>query len=199
MAAKSNLTSNSGQQTPAWYKESRKKDASSTGSIVFTILRLAEIPWQYYFLSSGLGHSLLVRLGASTELLPPSTSLSALRLGLHPYHAIILTLAAGTTASQIFWAWSIRENYFPPSGATAVALYNTLLNTINSVLALWAVTSQAPSQDSRGKLWWSEVVAVGILLYMFGTYWNAHPRSSARISRPGLRTKANHFPEASSA
>lgn len=185
MANKTNPSAASDAQTPAWFKESRKKDASNTGSMVFTLLRLAEVPWQYYFLSSGLGNRFLMRLGASPRLLPPSASTTTLGLGLHPYHAIILSLAAGTSASQIFWAWNIRENYFPPSGATAVALYNTLLNTINSGFALWAVTSQAPSQDSRGKLWWSAPVVVGILLYMFGTYLER----ASEIQRKNFKAK----------
>lgn len=175
MANKPNPKSNTGstQQPPAWFKESRKKDPSNAGSIVFTALRLLELPWQYYFLGSGLGTSLLTNLGAKLQPLPPSASISPLAPGLHPYHAIILGLAAGTSASQIFWVWGIRDNNFPPTGATAVALYNTLLNTINSGLALWALTSQAPSSrntNSGLKLFWPNSVAVGMLLYMLGTY-----------------------------
>lgn len=169
MANESNTADPSSQHPPDWFKESRKKDPSTSGSIVFTALRLLELPWQYCFLGLGLGTSLLTRLGARLEPLPSSTT--TLGLGLHPYHAIILGLAAGTSASQIFWAWKIRDNYFPPVGATAVALYNTFLNTVNSTLALWAVTSQAPSRpQSTGSLRWSLPVVVGIQLYMLGTY-----------------------------
>lgn len=157
------------QQPPPWYKESRKKDPSNAGSIVFTLLRLLEVPWQYYFLGSGLGTSLLTRLGARLEALPAAPTSPADAIGLHPYHAIILGLAAGTSASQIFWVWAIRDNYFPPPGATAVASYNTVLNTVNSTLALWAATSQAPTR--RGfKLYWSLACVVGLLLYIAGTY-----------------------------
>lgn len=156
----------SSNQPPAWYKESRKKDPSNTGSIVFTLLRIIEIPWQCYFLSAGLGSSLISRLGGTPQPLPATSTLG---LGLHPYHTLILGLAAGTSASQVFWALRIRDNYFPPSGGVAVALYNTLLNTINSGLALWAVTCQAPSVGSNG-LSWPLSHLLGVPMYLVGTY-----------------------------
>lgn len=177
------------QQPPSWFKESRKKDPSNSGAVVFTLLRLLDLPWQHYFLGSGLGVSLLTRLGATAQPLTqlPSTSTSFLGLGLSPYHSLILGLAAGTSASQIFWAWVIGDNYFPPSGATAVALYNTLLNTVNSGLALWAVTWQAPSRGPtlRSGLSWPATALVGVPVYLFGTFLERY----SEVQRKSFKTK----------
>lgn len=189
MIEKSGSTAST-QEPPSWFKESRKKDPSNSGSIVFTLIRLFELPWQYYFLGSGLGGSLVSRLGGRLHPFPLSTSTSTLALGLDPYRGLILGLAAGTSASQIFWAWSIRENYFPPSGATAVALYNTVLNTVNSGLALWAVTSQAPTEEAAQTfgLSWSSPAVVGVPMYLLGTILERY----SEVQRKAFKSKAEN-------
>jgi hypothetical protein len=45
---------NTQQDLPAWFAETRKKGVSVAGNALFTILRLADLPLQYYLLSSGL-------------------------------------------------------------------------------------------------------------------------------------------------
>lgn len=194
MAELSKSSGPSTPNTPAWFRESRKKDPSNTGSIVFTALRLLELPWQYYFIKSGLATSLLSRLGATTMSLPqPSTSF--LGLGLHPYQTLILSLAAGTSASQIFWAWIVRDNYFPPSGATAIALYNTLLNTVNSAFALWAVTSQVPAWNIRSDTVgsWPVSVAAGVVLYLTGTVMERYSEVQRKTFKAKPENKGKPF------
>ena len=48
---------NNQQDLPAWFAETRKKGVSVAGNALFTILRLADLPLQYYLLSSGLDMS----------------------------------------------------------------------------------------------------------------------------------------------
>lgn len=151
-----------------WFWESRKKDPTLHTAVLFTVLRLADLPLQYYFLRSGLGSSLIAKLGG-TPVTPPVSSTSI--LGLQPYHALIMVLATGSSLKQIYWRLAICDTSMPNSFSTLVAVYNTVLNLLNTTLALWSVTSQQPSASSS--LFSTSAPAaliVGIPLYTIGIF-----------------------------
>jgi len=184
MATNSNgKASGKSEGPPDWYINSRKKDTSTAGTLTFTTLRLLDLPWQYYFLSSTLGPRLLTRIGLMP--LRSATPPSSLALGGSPYHKLIAGLACGTSLSQICWVWGVRDNYFPPSGATFVAAYNSLLNTLNSALAIWAVTSQEP--PIYGTLLSSSwAVKFGVPLYLLGLYVERY----SEVQRKAFKAKS---------
>ena len=59
----------------------------------------------------------------------------------------ILGLAAGSSAKQIYWKLMINDTNMTSGFSTAICAYNTLLNTLNTGLAFWAVTSQVPADQ----------------------------------------------------
>jgi protein-S-isoprenylcysteine O-methyltransferase Ste14 len=161
---------NTQQDLPAWFAETRKKGVSVAGNALFTILRLADLPLQYYLLSSGLGLRLVHKLGGTTianAVTSPTTA-----TGLSPYHSLVFGLAIGSAAKQIYWCLGVADNKFDPGFSTMVAAYNTVLNTMNTLLTLWAVTSNSPAAAGT----WSELftsrssVAIGAGLYGLGLF-----------------------------
>ncbi|KAI1482019.1 DUF1295-domain-containing protein [Daldinia eschscholtzii] len=115
------------------------------GTLTFVGLRLADIPLQHALLSpaAGLGTSLLSRVGIST--VTPAAVLSTGvplidSLGT-PTNALLLLFACGSAAKQIYWQTVLSYESFPASAALAVALYNTLVNSGNTLLSQAARTS----------------------------------------------------------
>lgn len=158
------------QDLPAWYKETRQKGVSMAGNALFTILRLADLPLQYYILQSGLGLRVVRKLGGTTISRPITSPATA--IGLSPYHTLVFGLAVGSAAKQIYWCLGVADNKFQPSFSTLVATYNTLLNLLNTLLSLWAVTSNRPAAaDTWNELFTSRSsVAFGAALYGIGLW-----------------------------
>ncbi|KAJ9138427.1 hypothetical protein NKR23_g8467 [Pleurostoma richardsiae] len=122
------------------------KRQSPSGTATFIGLRSLDPLLQYQLLFRGLGPALLARLGVSA--VPASSSALAglpTALGLPLPHLLLLGMAAGSSAKQIFWLLDIAQEYFPPSSAAAVSTYNTLVNSVNSLLLLAGATSAALS------------------------------------------------------
>jgi protein-S-isoprenylcysteine O-methyltransferase Ste14 len=158
------------QDLPAWFQETRKKGVSVTGNALFTLLRLADLPFQYYLLSSGAGLSIVHKLGGtgiSSSITSPATA-----IGLSPYHSLVFGLAVGSAAKQIYWCLVVADNKFEPGFSAGIAAYNTVLNTVNTLLTLWAVTSNRPAiADTWTELFSSRYsVALGAALYGLGLW-----------------------------
>ncbi|KAI1134355.1 hypothetical protein F5Y05DRAFT_233690 [Hypoxylon sp. FL0543] len=122
-----------------------EKKPTPGGTVTFIGLRLLDLPLQHALLS-GLGASLLARAGLAPAF-PPSTTL--IRTGVpaidglgHPTGALLLAFAAGSTAKQIYWLTRLSNESFPAGAAATVAFFNTLVNSVNSLLFLaFATTS----------------------------------------------------------
>lgn len=115
------------------------------GTVTFIGLRTLDLPLQHALLS-GLGTSLISKAGLATAL-PPSTSI--LQTGVpfidslqHPNAVLLLAFATGSTAKQIYWLTRLSRESFPASAAATVSFFNTLVNSVNSLLFLtYATTS----------------------------------------------------------
>ncbi|MCJ1314863.1 hypothetical protein MMC15_000177 [Xylographa vitiligo] len=142
-----------------WFLKTRRKGPAPAGKATFILLRSLDVLLQYYLLRSNAGGRLVHRLGGTA--IPPSAPLA---LGLSPYRLLIWTLSVGSAAKQIFWTACISENVFEPGFAAIISAYNTLLNTLNLLLAVWGATSNAPRSLLGG------TVPVGVLLYALGIY-----------------------------
>ncbi|KAI5200965.1 hypothetical protein E4T39_05478 [Aureobasidium subglaciale] len=164
---------NSQQDLPAWFAETRKKGVSEAGNALFTILRLSDLPLQYYLLSSGLGLNIVRKLGGTT--ISNAVTSPATAIGLSPYHTLVFGLAIGSAAKQIYWCLGVSDNKFEPGFSSMIAAYNTFLNTLNTLLSLWAMTSDRPMiADTWSELFTSRSsVAFGAALYGLGlcTEW----------------------------
>lgn len=161
---------NTQQDLPAWFAETRKKGVSVAGNGLFTILRLADLPLQYYLLSSGVGLNLVEKLGGRT--VPNAITSPATATGLSPYQSLVFGLAIGSAAKQIYWCLVVADNKFDPGFSTMIAAYNTVLNTVNTLLTFWAVTSNRPAIGNS----WSTMfktqpsLAIGAGLYGIGLF-----------------------------
>lgn len=185
---------------PKWFKDTRKKNISTPGNTIFTILRLLDLPLQYYLLRSIAGTSIIRSMGGTPTVTTSLATTTA--IGLSPYHTIVWTMAAGAAAKQIYWCLFICDNAFEPGFATGIAVYNSLLNTLNTLLATWALTANASSTFT-----WSDLlvspplktssVPIGVALYGIGilTEWwcevqrkrfKGHPDNKGKLFMGGL-------------
>lgn len=179
-----------------WFWESRKKGPTLPGAVIFTALRLLDIPLQYYLLQSDVLGNLISRFGGTTITSQP---LNTVFLDLSPYQALILSLAIGSSAKQIYWRLVICDTVMPVSFSVIVALYNTLLNTINTGLAIWSVTSQQPSQPPTMAMLMSRdafqvappALIVGVPLYILGLFveWYSELQRKAFKADPANKGK----------
>lgn len=160
------------QELPKWFQETRRKGISQSGNLIFTLLRVLDLPLQYHIIRSGIGMDIVRRLGGTS--ISRSLASSNSFLGLSPYHSLILGLAAGSAAKQIYWCLAVDDNVFAPSFATMIALYNTVLNTLNTLLSLWIVTS-----NYSGAATWTDLLTdsalkstlpLGLGLYAIGVF-----------------------------
>lgn len=179
-----------------WAGASRKKGPSLAGSALFTILRLLDLPLQYQLLQSSWGADVITRLRGQPVLPRLTTNV----FGLSPYHALLLTLASGSSLKQIYWTYAVSENIFPVPFAVLVSSYNTLLNSVNTLLALWTLTSQQPGGEASIQAFLSTAplsIYVGVPLYSIGlfTEWfsevqrkrfKADPRNQGKPYSDGL-------------
>lgn len=169
--------STSGFNPPAFFWDSRKKGPDTLGTLTFVLLRALDLPFQFWLLESGAGISLLRRLGLSAIQQPSPTSASAPSsfslLGLSPYHTLILALATGSSLKQNYWKLFIGKEAMPPSFALSVGVYNTVMNSLNTIFALWTLTSQQPGNQSAFLNTMTSAplaLQVGLLLYATGLF-----------------------------
>lgn len=173
-----------------WFWKSREKGPKPWGTEVFTALRLLDLPLQYYVLRSGLGIDLIRKLGGTPVSQPLAASTTV--LGLSPYQTLIFSMAVGSAAKQIYWKVFIGDTVMPISFSTIVAVYNTILNSFNTVLSLWAVTSNQPAGGDVMSLFTSSpTLPFGIALYAVGifTEWWCEIQRKAFKADPANKDK----------
>ena len=152
------------------FLETRKKGHSPLGTSIFASLRLLDLPLQYYLLTS-----------RGTE-------------GLTPYETLILALAIGSALKQIYWLFFVNEQLFTPGFATIIAIYNTVLNTLNTLLANWDWISQRPSDQSSLPSFLtpaSLALQTGLLFYTTGLFieWYSEIQRARFKSQPENKGK----------
>ncbi|KAL9015341.1 MAG: hypothetical protein Q9173_000051, partial [Seirophora scorigena] len=123
-----------------WSLALREKRPSPLGSTLFVGLRAADAVLQYHLLRQGWAHVAISALNGSTV---PTTAAGP--FGLTPYGTIISSLAVGASLKQGIWQTFISEQEMKPAAAVAIAAFNTLFNTANTLLSAWAWSSAAPT------------------------------------------------------
>ena len=146
------------------------------GRTLFFILRALDAFIQYNILSrhtgiswipERLGGSLLPATGLSTIGLRPA---NAAFLDLPPYQTLLLGMSVGSMLKQNFWLTAISQEEMNAGPAVAISVYNTLLNSLNSTLALWTLTSVNPAVNTQtwGELFQNPWIVAGTVLYVTG-------------------------------
>lgn len=146
------------------------------GTATFVGLRVLDPFLQYQILAGGLGTRVLSALGvAALPLSAAAASSGALLdcLDLPLPRLILLGMAAGSTAKQVFWITYLSREEFPPGAAVAVSVYNTVVNSANSLLAIAAASTAALAYGPDVPVPWtgravSLPVAVGAAMYAVG-------------------------------
>ena len=154
-----------------WEMASRKKAPSPIGTAIFVGLRSADVALQYSIFQRGWGASVIEALGG--RAIQASTIAGSGVLGLTPYATIISTMALGSTVKQLVNLLYISEQEMLPPAAALICALNTVLNSANTLLSLWVVSSAAPALVSPSAsildvVTSSPTVAVGVGLYTVG-------------------------------
>lgn len=190
------------------------KKPNLAGTATLIGLRALDPLLQYEILAKGLGSSLLAKLGLSTvplgTALVVKTGIAAIdNLGLPLPSLILLGMSVGSAVKQIFWLTYISKEDFPPSSAVFVSAYNSVANSICSLLFVAAATSASLSTSLSVPLLGTSTrlplpVAVGTALYLVGMILEAgsegqrkwfkdKPENAGKICTEGLWSWARHI------
>jgi hypothetical protein len=149
---------------------SRVKQPSLLGKSVFVGLRAADVFWQYNLLYRGLGIKLIEKIGGhavNSSLVLSPVSLTRLQ----PYYGLVTLLALGSSIKQILHIVFVSEQAMDVGSGVTIALFNTIFNTVNTLLSLWAVTSPITSGLDSTNLTSALLslrTAVGLAAYSLG-------------------------------
>ncbi|KAK2613601.1 hypothetical protein N8I77_000505 [Diaporthe amygdali] len=191
------------------------KRPSPLGTATFIGLRALDPFLQYRILAHGLGTGFLAKIGLSTIPLSATvitrTGFKIIdQLGLPLERLLLLGMAVGSAAKQIFWVTYLSQEELQPKPAVIVSAFNSLCNSANSLLLLTAATSAAlstkpltvPVPGTHAKL--SLPVAVGTVMYVVGILletaaelqrkrFKDNPEHKGRLCREGLWSWARHI------
>lgn len=191
------------------------KQPSPLGTASFVGLRALDPLLQYQILAHGLGTGFLARLGLSTVHLSTAvitrTGIKLIdQLGLPLERLVLLGMAVGSAAKQIFWLTYLSQEEFPVKSAVIVSVYNTFCNSFNSLLLLTAATSAAlwtkpftvPVPGSSSRL--SLPVVLGTAMYVVGMIletgsemqrksFKSKPENKGKLCREGMWSWARHI------
>lgn len=192
-----------------------RKNPTPLGTATFIGLRLLDIPWQYHLLRNGAAERILSSLrlpvfsgngqtAAATVTTAAVGWLAPLDLPLP--RIILLAMATGSTLKQIFWLTYLSQEEFPPGAAAAVSFYNTLINSVNSLLFVCAATTSWLSYGPRVVVLGTELplsVVLGSIAYVAGMTietvseyqrlkFKEDPKNQGKVCKVGLWSLARH-------
>lgn len=182
------------------------KKPSPAGTLTFIGLRFLDPILQYQLLAGGWGPALLSKVGVASAVSAGAltTGISSLdSLGLSLPQLVILSMATGSALKQVFWLLYLSKESFPAPAALAVAAFNTVSNSANTLLFLAAATSSLSQPKFPG----TDIpytVAIGAALYALGMsletvseyqrkVFKDSPESSGKVMRTGLWAWARHI------
>jgi protein-S-isoprenylcysteine O-methyltransferase Ste14 len=176
------------------------------GTATFIGLRSLDPFLQYQILAHGWGSALVARLAAGLSTIPLGSwnqTLTTLPLP----RQILLAMATGSVVKQVYWLLFLSRENFPASAAIPVSIYNTLVNSLNSLLLVTTATSAAnlgPSIWIPGaKEAVSLPIVIGSVMYVVGMLtetvaeiqrkrFKDDPKNKGQICTSGLWGWARH-------
>ncbi|KAH6654042.1 hypothetical protein BKA67DRAFT_518290 [Truncatella angustata] len=193
-----------------------RKQPSPLGTATFIGLRLLDIPWQYHLLHDGTAEHAISALRLPVIVSGAQQTAAALTttgvawlapIGLPVPRLILLAMATGSTLKQIFWQTYLSQEEFPPGAAAAVSIYNTLVNTANTLLFVCASTSSWTSWGPRVTVLGAELplstvlgsvaYAAGITIETVAEYqrlkFKQNPKNEGKVCKVGLWSWARHI------
>ncbi|CAH0015615.1 unnamed protein product [Clonostachys rhizophaga] len=187
------------------------KKPSPAGTLTFVGLRSLDVLLQYQLLS-GAGTAILDRVGLNYVSpgqvgalgLSTSTGLALVdRLDLPLPHLLLLGMAAGSTAKQVYWLVFVSKEEFPVSNAIPISVFNSVVNTLCTGLLLAGVTSSATAPSFPGTSLPYPYIA-GPILYLLGIVtelvseiqrkkFKDDPKNKGKVMTSGLWQYARHI------
>ncbi|OJJ35829.1 hypothetical protein ASPWEDRAFT_60025 [Aspergillus wentii DTO 134E9] len=149
---------------------SRTKGPSPIGKSIFIGLRAADVFWQYNLLRRSWGMAIIEKLGGHAA--PAIQVLHPVGLtGLRPYYDLVSLFSLGSSVKQIAHMALVSEQEMSTGSAVAIAAFNTIFNSVNTLFSLWAVSSPASSISYLSN--WKDtlsnpLIAVGVGAYTIG-------------------------------
>jgi hypothetical protein len=91
---------------------------------------------------------------------------------LQPYYKLVVLVSLGSSVKQIINMLFVFEQEVPVLAAVLISAFNTVVNSINTTMALWSVASANPISPSSPGSWSdtlrSPIVAIGLGIYAIG-------------------------------
>ena len=188
---------------------SREKKPSPLGTAIFVGIRAADVALQYGILRQGWGMKLVSVLGGTPVPFATPRDSALVHLGLGPYPAFVTLMTAVGAAEHIIWAIGIKEYELSPYAAVVISGFEVIVNTANTVLACWSLTSQAPSMDVQSVqlsqvVTSSPAIVIGTSLFAVGigiqlaaefqrSIFKSKPESKGKPYGGGLWSFATHI------
>lgn len=174
---------------------SRVKRFNLWGTTIFIGLRAADAFWQDALLRKSWAAQLLAALGGQPVA---SSSLAG------PHHMIVAGMALGSSLKQIITVLLVSEQEIEPKSAVIIAFFNTFLNTLNTILSVWAVTSPAQPSSSLREALQNPIIACAVGAYSIGiltemiselqrTWFKRNPAGKGKPYAGGLFSLARHI------
>ncbi|KAL4790952.1 hypothetical protein BDV19DRAFT_371401 [Aspergillus venezuelensis] len=150
---------------------SRVKASSPLGKSVFVGLRAADVVWQYNLISRGWAGQFIEKLGGRGLRHPVGLGPGALAQ-INPYLGLVNAFALGSAVKQIIHIIFVSEQEMPTGSAIAIPLFNTIFNTLNTLFAIWTVTSPITSSNTQlttfETIATNPLIAIGATAYFIG-------------------------------
>lgn len=164
----------------------RGKRSTPAGTTLLVVLRLADVALQYMILSRW-GPLLINLLGGQiTEIAQNNTTGDF--LGLQPYYFGILACAFGASWKQIYWVLFTSEQECPVVAAIMIGVFNTVFNSINAMLSLWAWSSAAVAEPIS-----STFFILGIALFSVGIFFEQYSEIQRKRFKSDPANKGKPF------
>ncbi|KAF9256575.1 hypothetical protein L218DRAFT_881450 [Marasmius fiardii PR-910] len=175
--------------------------------LVYVLSRAADVPLQYQILRHGLGTPTIQALGGQVILpyIPAATQQGPITtfLGLSPYRTVLLAFSVGSMLKQNSWAVRVSNEEMSPLQSLGVGVFNSFLNSINSLVFLNTATSAVTSPPEEWDLIGSPRLLVGSAVFVLGIAlewiseeqrkaFKEDPRNRGKVYMGGLFGLARH-------
>lgn len=179
------------------------KKTNYPGVATFVGLRAADPFLQYQILRNDWGSSIIERVGGTTlPRGPPLVTNTPLDnvIGLSPYRSIMLGMAIGSMVKQNLTILTITNEEMTPMASTFVGVFNTLMNSANSLLFVCSQTSASVN----GEHFPQTPLIVGATLYVLGmtlelgseiqrAAFKKDPKNQGKVYEGGLFGLSRHI------
>lgn len=172
------------------------KKPSPYPTTTFIGLRILDPILQYSILANSTLSPVLVTINLPPHAyIAPTLTISNVSTNLTPHGLILLLMATGSSLKQIYWVGAVSEEEMLWNAAVGVPVFNTVLNTVNTLLSTTQLLSCDHYYDPHlgvveqlGQVLSVPRIAVGVSLYVLGM----GIETVAEVQRRNFKRKAEN-------